>query len=116
QPNVLKQVANPLTEFALRQVVIDRTKERDLVSRFAIEYKVGDAGCPPMHQVALPLWTSLGVPRLEGAEDSQGGHLALIWEDPRPDQRASAHRAGGPEAGGARHADGHLHGRAGTGR
>ncbi|HMC88807.1 MAG TPA: hypothetical protein VKI17_04635, partial [Gemmataceae bacterium] len=83
QPNVLKQVANPLTEFALRQVVIDRTKERDLVSRFAIEYKVGDAGCPPMHQVALPLWTSLGVPRLEGAEDSQGGHLALIWEDPR---------------------------------
>ena len=83
QPAVLAQIDKPVPALTTKQVVISRSKERDLIAEFAIEYNIDDRGCPPLHQVALPLWTRYGTPEIRGTADDQGGHLALVWEDGR---------------------------------
>ncbi|HEV3119827.1 MAG TPA: hypothetical protein VGY58_22395 [Gemmataceae bacterium] len=79
----LAQMPNPIPSLKPSGLLVDRVKDRDLVARFVVEYNLGDQGCPPLAEIALPVCSRFGAPRIQGTADDHGGHLSLLWEDAR---------------------------------
>jgi hypothetical protein len=82
QPKTLARLTNPLPALKLSQASLEQAHGQDVASQLVLHYPTdGSRGVPTLHQVALPLWATLGPSRWEGVGDSSGGHLALVWQD-----------------------------------
>jgi len=62
-------------------VEVQQETGHDLVNRISLGFPCGEDSIPPLCHYALPLWETLGAPKLVGRDDPHGGHLALVWED-----------------------------------
>ncbi len=76
----LSQVNNLLAPLRPAQATLWREAGHEVLARLTLRYAVDDPA-PPLYQIALPLWAIWGPGRWEGVNDTEGGHLALIWED-----------------------------------
>jgi hypothetical protein len=81
KPEKLGQVTNPLPALKPTELVIRQEKGHDLKASFVLRYRNDESGLPPLHEVAMPLWKSLGLGVMQDVSDEAGGHLALCWED-----------------------------------
>jgi len=80
RPANLAQVANPLASIRPTSASLQRLPGQDLVASLTLRYDLGEEVIP-LDRLVLPLWSALGPGHFQGAEDDQGGHLALTWED-----------------------------------
>jgi hypothetical protein len=81
QPERLAQIVNPVPALKLGEVEVQEENGHDLVNRIGLEFPCREDSIPPLCQYALPLWETLGAPKLVGRDDAHGGHLALVWKD-----------------------------------
>jgi hypothetical protein len=65
------------------EVSLQQQTGYDLLAELRFQYPTGINSLPPLHQLALPLWSQSGSAQIEGVDDARGGHLALTWEDGR---------------------------------
>lgn len=83
QAKVPANLTNPLPALKVTQARLQQETGHDVAARLVVRYAPDEHGLPPVHQVALPLWATVGASRWEGVGDSSDGHLALIWQDAR---------------------------------
>jgi hypothetical protein len=61
-------------------VQLHRLEKYDLLASLSLRWDRGENSSALM-RLAVPLWTAYGAPRFEPTFDTDGGHLALVWED-----------------------------------
>jgi hypothetical protein len=79
---VLAKLTVPVTDPAPGSVTLQREGDENLVASLILVWPP-DQNAFAFSKLALPLFGRFGAARLESAEDSRGGHLALVWEDER---------------------------------
>ena len=75
----LAQLKVPLSRTKISQASIERVADSDSTARIKVRSEADTAAT--LHEMAMRLWAEAGPARIEGQEDEDGGHLALIWED-----------------------------------
>ncbi len=80
KPTALARITNPLGNLHPLAATLKCEAGHNLVAGLTLSYGVDDAALP-LHQVALPLWAAWGAGSFQDAEDQNGGHVALVWED-----------------------------------
>jgi hypothetical protein len=76
----LSRIAQPATEHALGSALLLREPNADLLSHLKLSWPASE-NSDALNHLALPLLAAYGPSRLEGAEEREGGHFLLTWED-----------------------------------
>ncbi len=79
QPKTLAAIKNPLADLKPEKATIQRDNDKELTAGLTLAYPTEVSGPPVLHRLVLPLLASAGPPVLQGVSD--GGYVALVWED-----------------------------------
>lgn len=79
----LAQLRNPVPALHLAQAELRRETGHNLAASLELRYAADHDGLLALHKLALPFWAAFGLGQFQGVSDTNGGHLALIWEDAR---------------------------------
>jgi hypothetical protein len=72
----------PIVNPAPSDAALQREKDQNLTSSFAIRWPLDDMPTAG-NQLVMPLVSAYGSPRIDGVADADGDYLAFVWEDAR---------------------------------
>jgi hypothetical protein len=78
--SAITRIQQPARDPRPVNVALTREGETDLLASVAVRWTPG-VNKEAMTRLALPMWAAYGGSRIEGVEDSKGGHIAFIWEN-----------------------------------
>jgi hypothetical protein len=80
---LLSRFTNPVPALNPAEIVAQGAPGQDQAASLSLNYQVEPTDPFFFFQLVSTLWTTAGPPRLQGGEDQEGKHLAIVWEDER---------------------------------